>query len=144
MKWDFLDQALERKSLSTRWRLWMGGCLSSTNFVVSMNGSAKGWFKATRGLRQGNPLSSFLSTVAVDVFSRMMLGVERSGLLEGFLVGRSRVRVTYLCFVDDNIFSSRVGMEDLQNFKLILLVFGCISGLKINLDKSTLFGINMS
>lgn len=35
-------------------------------------------------------------------------------------------------------------MEDLQNFKLILLVFGCISGLKINLDKSTLSGINMS
>lgn len=96
MKWDFLDQALERKSLSTRWRLWMGACLSSTNFAVSVNGSAKGWFKVTRGLRQGNPLSSFLFTVVVDVFSRMMLGVERSGLLEGFLVGRSRVRVTYL------------------------------------------------
>ena len=33
-------------------------------------------------------------------------------------------------------------MEDLQNLKLILLVLGCISSLKINLEKRTLFGIN--
>lgn len=35
-------------------------------------------------------------------------------------------------------------MEDLQNIKLILLVFGHISRLKINLDKSTLTGIPMN
>ena len=35
-------------------------------------------------------------------------------------------------------------MENLQNLKLILLVFGNISRLKIDLDKGTLFGINTS
>ena len=33
-------------------------------------------------------------------------------------------------------------MEDLKNLKLILMVFRGLLGLKINLNKSTLFGIN--
>lgn len=35
-------------------------------------------------------------------------------------------------------------MEKLQILKPILLVFGHVSGLKINLDKSTLFGIELN
>ena len=35
-------------------------------------------------------------------------------------------------------------MEELHNLNIILLVFGQISSLKINLNKSTLSGINMN
>ena len=35
-------------------------------------------------------------------------------------------------------------MEKLQSLEPILLVFGHVSGLKINLDKSTLFGIELN
>ena len=34
-------------------------------------------------------------------------------------------------------------MEELQTLKSLLLVFGQIFGLKVNLDKSNLFGINL-
>ena len=34
-------------------------------------------------------------------------------------------------------------MEELRTLKIILLVFGQISGLKVNLDKSTLCSINL-
>ena len=34
-------------------------------------------------------------------------------------------------------------MEELQTLESLLLVFGQISGLKVNLDKSNLFGINL-
>lgn len=47
----------------------------------------------------------------------------------------------FLC-IEKNIFESQHGR--IQNLKLILLVFGHILGLKINLDKSTLPNINMS
>ena len=52
--------------------------------------------------------------------------------------------MSHLRFANDTNFFSSATMEDLQNLKLILLVFGYILGLKINLSKSTLFGINMS
>ena len=43
------------------------------------NGDAKGWVKASRGLRQGDPLSHFLFTLVADVLSRLMFRVEELG-----------------------------------------------------------------
>ena len=34
----------------------MKGCLSLTSFAILVNGSAKGWVKSTRELRQGDSL----------------------------------------------------------------------------------------
>ena len=48
----------------------------------------------------------------------------------------------HLQFADDTIFS-RASLEELLSLKLILLVFGHLLGLRINLNKSTLFGINI-
>ena len=120
----------------------MRGCLSFTSLVVLVNGSAKGWVKASRGLRQGDPLSPFLFTLVVDVLSRLMFRIEEKGLTEGFFVGRNRTRVLISQFADDIIFFSKTASEHLQNLKIILLVFGQFSGLKVKLEKSFLLGIN--
>ncbi|RVW35813.1 putative ribonuclease H protein [Vitis vinifera] len=66
----------------------MRGCLSSSSFAILVNGNAKGWVKASRGLRQGDPLSPFLFTLVADVLSRLMIRAEEAGITEGFLVGR--------------------------------------------------------
>ena len=57
-------------------------------------------------------------------------------------MGRNTTRVSLFQFVDDTIFFSKASKEDLQNIKLILLVFGQILVLRINLDKSTISSIN--
>lgn len=57
--------------------------LSSACFSVNVNGWPRCWFGASRGLRQGDPLSPFLFTVVVDVLSRM--------LFRGSIMGISRV-----------------------------------------------------
>ena len=121
----------------------MRGCLSSVSHAILVNRNAKGWVKATKGLRQGDPLSPFLFTIVTDVLSRMLLRVEERSMLEGFNVGRNRTRVSHLQFADDTIFFSSTCVEELQTLKFILLVFGHISKLKVNLDKSNLFGINL-
>ncbi|RVW63734.1 LINE-1 retrotransposable element ORF2 protein [Vitis vinifera] len=143
VRWDFLDQVLEKKGFSPKWRKWMSGCLSSVSYAVLVNGSAKGWVKASRGLRQGDPLSPFLFTLVADVLSRMLLRAEERNMLEGFRVGRNRTRVSHLQFADDTIFFSNTREEDLQTLKSLLLAFGHISGLKVNLDKSNIYGINL-
>ncbi|RVX05281.1 Transposon TX1 uncharacterized 149 kDa protein [Vitis vinifera] len=130
VKWDFLDHVLEKKGFSPRWRKWMSGCLSSVSFAILVNGSAKGWVKASRGLRQGDPLSPFLFTLVADVLSRMLMRAEERNLMEGFRVGRNRTRVSHLQFADDTTFFSNSREEELQTLKSLLLVFGHISGLK--------------
>ena len=101
--WGFLDHVLQRKRFSQKWRSWMRGCLSSSSCAILVNGNAKGWVKASRGLRQGDPLSPFLFLVA-DVLSRLMIRAEETGITEGFFVGRDRTRVSLLQFADDTIF----------------------------------------
>ncbi|KAJ9685197.1 hypothetical protein PVL29_017290 [Vitis rotundifolia] len=139
--WGFLDHVLERKGFSPKWRSWIRGCLSSSNFAILVNGNAKGWVKASRGLRQGDPLSPFLFTLVANVLSRFLFRAEKIGLTEGFFVGRDRTRVSLLQFADDTIFFSKASLEHLQNLKIILLVFGQVLGLKINLE-NTISGIN--
>ncbi|RVW39554.1 Transposon TX1 uncharacterized 149 kDa protein [Vitis vinifera] len=89
VKWDFLDHVLEKKGFSPRWRKWMSGCLSSVSYAILVNGSAKGWVKASRGLRQGDPLSPFLFTLVADVLSRMLMRAEERNMMEGFRGGRA-------------------------------------------------------
>ena len=143
VKWDFLDHVLEKKGFSPKWRNWMRGCLSSVSYAILVNGNAKRWVKASRGLRQDDLLSPFLFTIVVDVLSIMMLRAEKRSLLEGFKVGMNRTRVSHLQFADDTFFFSKSFAEELQTLKSLLLAFGKIYGLKVNLDKSNLFGINL-
>ncbi|RVW35114.1 putative ribonuclease H protein [Vitis vinifera] len=82
-----------------------------------VNGNAKGWVKASRGLRQGDPLSPFLFTIVADVLSRMLLKAEKRNVLEGFKVGRNRTRVSHLQFADDTIFFSSSREEDMMTLK---------------------------
>ena len=70
--------------------------------------------------------------------------MEESGLTKGFLVGRDRTTVSLLQFEGDTAFFSKASMDFQQNLKLILLVFCQLFGLKINLEKSILSGINVS
>ncbi|RVW53963.1 Heat shock 70 kDa protein 17 [Vitis vinifera] len=142
-KLGFLGSCVGEEGFSSKWRIWMTGCLSSVSYAILVNGNAKGWVKASRGLRQGDPLSLFLFTIVANVLSRMLLKAEEESVLEGFRVGRNRIRVTRLQFADDTIFFANSCTEELQILKSLLLVFGQISGLKVNLDKSNLFGINL-
>ena len=96
VNWDFLDHMLEMKGFSPKWRNGMRGCLSSVSYAILVNGNAKGWVKAYRGLRQGDPLSPFLFTIVANVLSRMILRAKERSLLEGFRVGKNRTRVSHL------------------------------------------------
>ena len=60
LEWDFIDHVLEKKGFGERWRKWMKGCLSYSNFSIMINGKPRGKFNASRGIRQGDPLSPFL------------------------------------------------------------------------------------
>ena len=59
-------------------------------------------------------------------------------------MGRNRIWVSHFTICRWHHLFCRASFEELHSLKLILLVFGRLSGLRINLNNSTLLGINIS
>ncbi|CAL8992525.1 unnamed protein product, partial [Prunus brigantina] len=127
-----------------RWRRWIRGCLHSVSFSVMINGRPRGKFSATRGIRQGDPLSPFLFTLVIDVLSRLMEKAQECNLVHGMVTGRDNVEVSHLQFADDTIFLIGDKVEYWFNLLDLLDLFCLISGMKINKSKCSLVGFGLS
>ena len=75
-------------------------------FSVIINGNLTGFFKSSRGLRQGDPLSPYLFVLGMEVFSLLIDKAKMGGFLTGYNIkGRNGVamNVSHLLFVDDTL-----------------------------------------
>lgn len=70
--WDFLLWVLKQKCFGDRWIKWIKGCLDHLHFSILKNGTSKGFFDSSRGIKQGDPLSPFLFTLVLDGLSELM------------------------------------------------------------------------
>jgi hypothetical protein len=76
------------------------GCISKVSFVVLINSVASTFFKPSRALRQGCPLSPLLFLIDVEGLSRAILDARILGIITSIRIG-TLVCLTHLLFVDD-------------------------------------------
>ena len=114
---------------------WILGCISSTNFVVLVNGSPSSFFPATHGIRQGCPLSPLLFILVIEGLSLLIEDANRNGKIKGIKIS-SQLFLTHLLFVDDVILFGLGSFEEWMAFKVILDTFCEASGMCININKS--------
>lgn len=113
--WDFLFWGFRRKGFGERWIFWISGCVLEPYFSILINGTSKEFFKSSRGLRQGDPLSPFLFTLVGDELSTLLKRVEMVGLVEGFEGGDERIMVSHLQFANDTILLLKEEKENIRN-----------------------------
>lgn len=142
VEWQFVDEVMVRKGFGGRWRSWIPGCLYLANFSIMINGRPIGKFKASRGLRQGDPLSPFLFTLVIDVLSRLLEKAQEMDVFHGLVAGRDQVEVSHLQFTDDTIFLFGDRPDYWHNLLVVLDLFCFVSGMRINKSKCSLIGIN--
>jgi len=70
--WGFLRIFLLQVGLSLVAMDWIMGCVTSTNFIVLISGKPNRFFKSSRGLRQGCPLSPLLFLLVIEGLSRLI------------------------------------------------------------------------
>lgn len=99
------------------------GCLDHLHFSVMLNGSSKGLFESSHGLRQGDPFSLFLFTLVVDSFSALMTKALDWSLMEGIQIGREDISISHLQFANDTICFLKNSKEQVFNLKHILQIF---------------------
>lgn len=67
-----------------------------------VNGSPTGFFRSSRGLRQGDPLSPYLFIMVSNVLNSMIAKAEL-GYISGVVVGFGSVSISYLQFANDTM-----------------------------------------
>ncbi|GKD05695.1 RNA-directed DNA polymerase, eukaryota [Tanacetum coccineum] len=89
VRWDFLDDIMQRFGFGRRWRGWIAACLSSANASILVNGSPTEEFRFFRGLRQGDHLSPFLFLLVMEAFHVSFSRALDNGFFLGIRVGDS-------------------------------------------------------
>jgi len=133
--WGFLRLVLLQVGLSLETTDWIMGCVTSTNFVVLVNGSPTRFFKSSRGLRQGCPLSPLLFLLVVEGLSRIIQEQVKEKNIEGVSVARG-LKITHLMFVDDVILFGNGKITEWTVYKKVLDLFCKATRMNFSLQKS--------
>ncbi|GJU14888.1 RNA-directed DNA polymerase, eukaryota, reverse transcriptase zinc-binding domain protein [Tanacetum coccineum] len=140
----YLDFVLISLGFGSKWRTWIRACLNSSRASILINGSPTSEFSIKRGLRQGDPLSSFLFILVMEGLHCAISNAVNSGLIRGVKIGSSDIILSHLFYADDVVITTEWNARDLDNIIRVLHVFYLASGLKINIHKSNIYGIGVS
>ncbi|RVW78519.1 putative mitochondrial protein [Vitis vinifera] len=126
-----IDSLLKRNESGQRFQSWF-------------DGTPKGYFNSSRGLRQGDPLSPYLFVIGMEALSRLIHRAVGGGFLSGCRVngrGRDGALVSHLLFADDTLVFCEASEDQMVYLNWLLMWFEAISGLRINLDKSEILSV---
>ncbi|KAG7581859.1 Reverse transcriptase zinc-binding domain [Arabidopsis suecica] len=138
LDWQFLLNVLNAIELPDKFVGWIKECFTTPSFSVAFNGELVGFFQGKKGLRQGDPISSLLFVLAMDVLSKKL---DKGVINQSFgphplcLVPL----ITHLSFADDVLIFFDGKEDSLQGVMDILEEFKAESGLGVNKDKTALF-----
>ncbi|XP_071740186.1 uncharacterized protein [Rutidosis leptorrhynchoides] len=143
LNWDFLDKMMALMGFGNKWPNWISSCLKSASISVLVNGSPTKEFKLERGVRQGDPFFPFLFINAAKGLNWLAKNAVSNNLFSGVEIGRDKINISHLQYTDDTIFSGSWSMENIGNLMKLLKCFVLSSGLKVNYNKSNLFGVGI-
>lgn len=115
---------------------WIDGCVSDVPFSIILNGKLEGFFNSSNGLRQGCPLSPYLFTIVMDIFSCLL---DEKVVDHSFKpIASGNCRISHLLYVDDILVLGVAGTSTAFSLKEVLESFASLTGLVVNYTKSSL------
>ena len=135
LSWEFLLEVLRKRGFGRRWCSWICGLLSTASSFVLANGELCQPFALGQGVRQGDSLSPTPFILAMDTLHSMLQWAVQNKLMVELGCNPRMPRVSI--FADDAVLFFTPLHSDLQVISSILHIFGEATGLKINLQKST-------
>ena len=130
VEWGFIQNTLDLFNFGSNIKQWVRTFYNNTESSVLHNGYTTNYFKLSRGVRQGCPLSPYLFILGAEILAARVR-LERN--IEGITILNTEHKISQ--FADDtSLFLKNI--DSITNAIEILRLFGNISGLKLNLGKT--------
>lgn len=107
-------------------------CVSSTSMQVLWNGEITKKFKPSRGVRQGDPISPYLSVLCIERLSHLILQGVDKGDWKPIHISRGGPLLSHMFFADDMILCAEASLKQIQVIMDVIGLFCRASGQKIS------------
>ncbi|KAL2893980.1 LINE-1 retrotransposable element ORF2 protein [Bienertia sinuspersici] len=143
VEWSFIQEMLEALNFPQKFIGWIMTCMTTPKFSLVLNGSPCGYFKTTRGLRQGDPLSPLLFVIGMEYLSRIMRKLHENPSFK--MHPRCKgLNLTHMCFADDLILCCKGEKNSIEMILDCFTQFSSSSGLQANRSKTEFYTCGMS
>ena len=142
VQWSFLLKTLEAMDFPDTFIHWISLCVTTSSFSVQVNGELAGYFQSARGLRQGCALSPYLFVICMNVLSKLLDKSANDHNL-GYHPKCKNIGLTHLTFADDIMIFTNGRTRSIDSIIEVFDYFGKTSGLKISMEKSTMYYAGM-
>nr|XP_016446371.1 PREDICTED: uncharacterized protein LOC107771509 [Nicotiana tabacum] len=113
-------------------------CVSTVSYSLLFNGGLTPRFQAKRGLRQGGPMFPCLFVLVMEYLNRSLKQLRHNPNFN-YHPRCSKLDIVHICFADDLIMCCRADPISKKLMLQQLHHISAVSGLKENLEKSSLY-----
>ncbi len=136
VEWQAVTGALRYFNFGEKFIKWINLLYQNIESCTTNNGFSSNWFKPSRGLRQGCPLSPYLFLVTAELLGN---SIRKNKNIKGIKLNDNEYKLTQ--YADDtNLFT----LYNTDSLNSIIHTFSEIqkqTGLKINYDKTSIYRI---
>ena len=139
VEWEFMEKVMRKMGFNNRWVDLIMECITSASYSILINGEPHRKIKASRGLRQGDPLSPYLFLMCTKGLHGLINKAASNGDIKGVSICRNGPKLTHLLFADDSLIFCRAKEDECLKLLEILAAYERASGQQLNRAKKTLF-----
>ena len=136
VEWSFVKECLTFFNFGDTIIKWVDILYNNISSCISNNGWFSEFFKPSRGVRQGCPLSPYLFIIVAEIFA---ISIRKNENIKGITINGETFKIGQ--FADDTFMTILFEQESLTQIINTLDRFQAISGLKVNYNKTELLRI---
>ena len=123
-EWDFIKVSLTKLGFHPKWISWVIECISTVSYSILINNSLEGKFMPSRGIRQGDPLSSYIFILYVEFLGRELVKhAENPKNYLGIPTHENGPRIPFLMFADDRIIFAKASQNACNHINRFYISF---------------------
>ena len=123
VEWIFLENIMTKMGFDVKWVNLIMECISTVTYSVLINGEPTQVIQPSRGLRQGDPLSSYLFLLSSEGLHSLLHRAAEARQIQGVSICKRGPQLTHLFFMDDSLIFCKASLVECQKIQDLLACY---------------------